>query len=41
LNPIENLWASLVRKVFSGGKQFQTKEDLKIAIINSWNEIKA
>jgi hypothetical protein len=39
LNPIENLWATLVRKVYSGGKQFLTKEDLKKAIIKSWDEI--
>jgi transposase len=40
LNPIENLWATLVRKVYEGGMQFQTKEDLKKAIVKSWDEIR-
>ncbi|CAF3248556.1 unnamed protein product [Rotaria socialis] len=39
LNPIENLWGILARKVYSGGKQFRTKEQLKTTIIKSWEEI--
>jgi hypothetical protein len=39
LNPIENLWATLVRKVYEGGMEFQTKVDLKEAIVKSWDEI--
>lgn len=39
LNPIENLWGSLGRKVYANGKQYKTKEELKSAIIRSWNEI--
>jgi transposase len=39
LNPIENLWGMLARKVYNEGKQFSTKEQLKTAILNSWEEI--
>ena len=39
LNPIENLWGILARKVYSRGKQFRTKEQLKTTIIKSWEEI--
>ncbi|CAF1535359.1 unnamed protein product [Adineta steineri] len=39
LNPIENLWGILARKVYAGGKQFRTKEQLTTTIIKSWEEI--
>ena len=39
LNPIENLWGILARKVYAEGKQFRTKEQLKTAILKSWEEI--
>lgn len=39
LNPIENLWGILTRKVYAQGKQFQSKEQLKKAILRSWEEI--
>ncbi|CAF4956375.1 unnamed protein product [Rotaria magnacalcarata] len=39
LNPIENLWGILARKVYAGRKQFRTKEQLKTTIIKSWEEI--
>ena len=39
LNPIENLWGILARKVYAEGKQFRTKEQLKTAIMKSWEEI--
>ncbi|CAF3449138.1 unnamed protein product [Rotaria socialis] len=39
LNPIENLWGILARKVYAGGKQFRTKEQLKTTITKSWEEI--
>ncbi|CAF1077613.1 unnamed protein product [Rotaria magnacalcarata] len=38
-NPIENLWGILVRKVYAGGKQFRSKEHLKVTIMKSWEEI--
>ncbi|CAF3449427.1 unnamed protein product [Rotaria sp. Silwood2] len=39
LNPIENLWGILSRKVYAEEKQFRTKEQLKAAILRSWEEI--
>jgi hypothetical protein len=36
---MENLWGILARKVYAGGKQFRTKEQLKTTIIKSWEEI--
>jgi transposase len=39
LNPIENLWGLLVRKVYACGRQFLTKNDLKSQISKSWSEI--
>lgn len=39
LNPIENLWGILSSKVYSGGKQYNNVQDLKNAIIRSWDEI--
>lgn len=39
LNPIENVWGLLARKVYANGRQFQTPDDLKRQIQISWNEI--
>ncbi|CAF3429790.1 unnamed protein product, partial [Rotaria socialis] len=39
LNPIENLWGILAKKVYAGGKQFRTKEQLKTTLTKSWEEI--
>ena len=39
LNPIENLWGILSRKVYENGKQFEYTLDLKIYIREAWNEI--
>ena len=39
LNPIENLWGILVRAVYSSGRQFSTKEELKDEILNQWDLI--
>ncbi len=39
LNPIENLWAILVRKVYAGGRQFFNIQDLKAEITRRWKEI--
>ncbi len=36
LNPIENLWALLVRTVFAGFRQFENEEDLIEAIQYAW-----
>lgn len=39
LNPIENLWGLLARKVYAGGRQFSTVQALKDQIVKSWDEI--
>ncbi len=39
LNPIENLWAILVQEVYKGGRQFDSKEALKRAIMTAWDQI--
>lgn len=39
LNPIENLWGILVRRVYENGKQFTNKKDLKVAIVREWSNI--
>jgi len=39
INPIENLWGLLVRKVYKNGTQFETSDSLKVAITAAWAEI--
>ncbi|KAF0710232.1 hypothetical protein AaE_012621 [Aphanomyces astaci] len=39
LNPIENVWGVLARKVYANGRQFDSKEGLKAQILASWREI--
>ncbi|KAJ0388588.1 hypothetical protein P43SY_011719 [Pythium insidiosum] len=39
LNPIENLWASMARRVYGDGQQYQTVAELKEAIVKAWCEI--
>lgn len=39
LNPIENLWGVLVRKVYAGGKQFKSIDDLQSAVIGCWEDL--
>jgi hypothetical protein len=39
MNPTENLWGILSRKVYSNGRQFNSISDLKQAINESWEEI--
>ncbi|KAG3111215.1 hypothetical protein PI124_g9692 [Phytophthora idaei] len=40
LNPIENVWGQLAWSVYEGGRQFDTKAELKAQIIRSWKDIK-
>ncbi|GMF55032.1 unnamed protein product [Phytophthora fragariaefolia] len=40
LNPIENVWGQLAWSVYEGGRQFDSKEELKAQITRSWNNIK-
>lgn len=39
LNPIENLWGSIARKVYKNGKQFNNVLELKEAIREAWTSI--
>lgn len=39
LNPIENLWGILARKVYAKGRQFTTVEQLKDAIRKEWTNV--
>jgi transposase len=39
LNPMENLWDIMARQVYGHGKQYETKRDLKAAIIYAWNQL--
>ncbi len=39
LNPMENTWSILSRKIYENGKQYTSVNDLKTAIFNSWYEI--
>jgi transposase len=39
LNPIENLWGVIVRRVYANNRQFQTVAELKTAILQAWGDI--
>jgi transposase len=39
LNPIENLWGILSRRVYEGGRQYDSVDDLKASILRCWDEI--
>lgn len=39
LNPIENVWGILVREIYDDGKQYNTVDELEVAIRNSWRTI--
>ena len=39
LNPIENVWGKLAQAVYANGKQYDTKEDLKRAILFEWDAL--
>ena len=39
LNPMENLWAILSRRVYANGKQYNTVVDLKDSIKKEWDAI--
>ena len=39
LNPIENLWADIAKKVYGGGNQYNCVNDLKRAILTAWTQI--
>ncbi|KAF0683486.1 Aste57867_24467 [Aphanomyces stellatus] len=39
LNPIENVWGYLVQRVYGGGEQYNSKEELKRSILLHWNAL--
>uniref|UniRef100_A0A3B3Y921 Tc1-like transposase DDE domain-containing protein n=1 Tax=Poecilia mexicana TaxID=48701 RepID=A0A3B3Y921_9TELE len=39
LNPIENIWGWMARKVYKNGHQFQTVDALREAIFNTWSNV--
>ena len=39
LNPIENLWGILLRRVYNNERQFDNKDSLLKCIKKSWDEI--
>lgn len=39
LNPIENVWGIMVRRIYDGTKQYETVEQLKIAVLEAWASI--
>ncbi|GMF33786.1 unnamed protein product [Phytophthora fragariaefolia] len=39
LNPIENVWGQLAWSVYQGGRQFNSKDELKDQIVRSWTQI--
>ena len=39
LNPIENIWGILARRVYANGRQFTNREALIGMIQKTWNEI--
>lgn len=41
LNPIEHLWSILKRKIYEGGQQYSSKQQLWEAILAFSNEIEA
>ena len=38
-NPIENIWGCLTQQVYCGGRQFKTKAERKVAILEAWASI--
>ncbi|CAK9832681.1 Transposable element Tc3 transposase [Anthophora retusa] len=39
INPIENLWGILVRRIFSDNRTYSNVNELKHAIVETWNNI--
>lgn len=39
LNPMENVWGILARRVYADGKQYSTQAELKAAITAAWDSI--
>lgn len=39
LNPIENLWRILARRVYANGRQYASVDELYVAICTAWRQI--
>lgn len=39
INPIENVWGILARRVYSENRQFQTIPELRAAVMEAWHHI--
>lgn len=39
LNPMENIWGIMVRRIYANNRQYQTVQELKNAIQQAWNNI--
>jgi len=39
LNPMENVWGLLVRRIYCNGRQFQTAQELKASIKEEWGNL--
>lgn len=39
LNPIEDLWGELARRVYSNGRQYNSVAELQQSMINEWSNI--
>ncbi|KHJ78121.1 hypothetical protein OESDEN_22259 [Oesophagostomum dentatum] len=39
LNPIENIWGLMVRRVYANNKQYNTENELKKAILEQWEKV--
>lgn len=39
LNPIENIWGILVRRVYAGNRQYDSTNHLKEAIVKEWRQL--
>lgn len=39
LNPIENLWGILARRVYANGRRYTSVNELYVAVCNAWREI--
>jgi transposase len=39
LNPIENLWATMARRVYGDGKQYDDMNELRQAVLAAWDSI--
>jgi transposase len=39
LNPIENLWGIMVRRIYAENKQYKSVKELKKAIVRAWHSV--